>query len=220
MTGSLHFKLADRGVEFEAIHRLNYRTFVEEIPQHSPNAERRLVDRFHAENTYVIGLDGEELVGMVASRCRRPFSLDGNAGPRAATSAAPQVVDWAWRWTTATARASSRLGRCGRQPLPLRPRDHLGHGARAPVVPAPGFVRSVRWSAIKGSIPADVPTLADYAAHGAHLEVDAQHRITNLMPGPAPRARPWPRLFRTNPCRTATPSSPRSCIACAAGCAN
>src|SRR5258706_9177942 len=76
MTGSLHFKLADRGVEFEAIHRLNYRTFVEEIPQHSPNAERRLVDRFHAENTYVIGLDGEELVGMVASRCRRPFSLD------------------------------------------------------------------------------------------------------------------------------------------------
>jgi GNAT superfamily N-acetyltransferase len=55
---------------------LNYRTFVEEIPQHPPNAERRLVDRFHAENTYAICLDGKELVGMVAGRCTRPFSLD------------------------------------------------------------------------------------------------------------------------------------------------
>ncbi|HRE06968.1 MAG TPA: hypothetical protein PKX00_15250 [Opitutaceae bacterium] len=31
---SLHFKLATEAWEFEAIHRLNYRTFVEEIPQH------------------------------------------------------------------------------------------------------------------------------------------------------------------------------------------
>jgi predicted N-acetyltransferase YhbS len=62
--------------DFDAIHRLNYETFVEEIPQHAPNAERRLVDRYHAGNTYVICLADEQLVGMVCGRCDRPFSLD------------------------------------------------------------------------------------------------------------------------------------------------
>lgn len=73
---TLVFKLADQPWEFEAIHALNYRTFVEEIPQHHSNTEKRLVDRFHAENTYAICLDGNTLVGMVAGRGQRPFSLD------------------------------------------------------------------------------------------------------------------------------------------------
>jgi GNAT superfamily N-acetyltransferase len=62
--------------DFDAIHRLNYATFVEEIPQHAPNDERRLVDRLHDENTYVICMADERLVGMVCGRCERPFSLD------------------------------------------------------------------------------------------------------------------------------------------------
>lgn len=62
--------------DFDAIHALNYETFVEEIPQHSPNAERRLVDRFHAENTYVVCISDTRLVGMVCGRCQRPFSRD------------------------------------------------------------------------------------------------------------------------------------------------
>ena len=72
----MHFKIASEPSEFEAIHRLNYRTFVEEIPQHPQNGERRLVDRFHAENTYAICLDDAELVGMICGRAQRPFSLD------------------------------------------------------------------------------------------------------------------------------------------------
>ncbi len=72
----LIYRIATLDAEFEAIHRLNYRTFVEEIPQHAPDASRRLVDRFHDENVYAICLAGEELVGMVAGRCARPFSLD------------------------------------------------------------------------------------------------------------------------------------------------
>ena len=72
----LIFKIAMEPFEFELIHRLNYRTFVEEIPQHSANREKRLVDRFHEENTYIICMSGEELVGMVALRGQRPFSLD------------------------------------------------------------------------------------------------------------------------------------------------
>lgn len=74
---SVAFRLAREAWEFEAIHRLNYETFVEEIPQHQPNAERRLVDRFHHENTYVIAVRGERVVGMIALRSMRPFSLDG-----------------------------------------------------------------------------------------------------------------------------------------------
>lgn len=77
MTAStLCFKVASEPDEFEQIHRLNYETFVEEIPQHPANPERRLVDRFHAENTYLIALHGPALAGMVAVRDRRPFSLD------------------------------------------------------------------------------------------------------------------------------------------------
>ena len=70
------FKQATEAAEFQQIHALNYRTFVEEIPQHPPNAERLLRDRFHADNTYLIGMDGEQLAGMLAVRDMRPFSLD------------------------------------------------------------------------------------------------------------------------------------------------
>ena len=76
MKPALVFKTADTPEEFEAIHALNYRTFAEEIPQHAANGERRLVDKFHAENTYLIACAGTKLAGMIAVRDRRPFSLD------------------------------------------------------------------------------------------------------------------------------------------------
>ena len=72
----LLIKLASENWEFEQIHHLNYRTFVEEIPQHARNAERRLVDRFHDENLYVIARQGMTVIGMLALRTKRPFSLD------------------------------------------------------------------------------------------------------------------------------------------------
>jgi aspartate aminotransferase-like enzyme len=72
----LQFKIASEESEFEQIHQLNYKTFVEEIPQHQPSATPRLVDKFHAENTYLICLCGGQLVGMMAVRGNRPFSLD------------------------------------------------------------------------------------------------------------------------------------------------
>jgi len=76
MAGTLTFKVATEQKEFEQIHRLNYETFVEEIPQHKPNADRALVDKFHRENTYIICKQGDELLGMLAVRGNRPFSLD------------------------------------------------------------------------------------------------------------------------------------------------
>lgn len=76
MFGTLEFKLATEDWEFSQIHRLNYATFVEEIPQHSINTDQALIDKFHHENTYIICLDRSKLVGMIAVRGKRPFSLD------------------------------------------------------------------------------------------------------------------------------------------------
>ncbi len=70
------FKFANQETEIEQIHRLNYTAFVEEIPQHAPNPERRLVDQFHHENTYAIVVEEDEVVAMLALRSNRPFSLD------------------------------------------------------------------------------------------------------------------------------------------------
>src|SRR5215468_2941700 len=72
----LVFKCANEDWEFELIHRLNYKTFVEEIQQHQASPTQRLVDKFHDENTYLICLSGKKLVGMLAVRGNRPFSLD------------------------------------------------------------------------------------------------------------------------------------------------
>jgi aspartate aminotransferase-like enzyme len=73
----LTFKIAREPRELEQVHTLQYKAFVEEIPQHTPNEQERHVDRFHDENTYIVALDGERVIGSVAFRCRRPFSLDG-----------------------------------------------------------------------------------------------------------------------------------------------
>lgn len=75
-THPLEFKVATEEWEFEQVHELNYRTFVEEIPQHQASTTPRLVDKFHGENTYLICLHGKRVVGMIAARGRRPFSLD------------------------------------------------------------------------------------------------------------------------------------------------
>ncbi|MGM0844710.1 MAG: aminotransferase class V-fold PLP-dependent enzyme [Bacillota bacterium] len=75
-TDSLHYKIANEREEFNQIHRMNYETFSEEIPQHSRNEDKMLIDRFHNENTYIIAKKGNGLVGMVAVRGNRPFSLD------------------------------------------------------------------------------------------------------------------------------------------------
>lgn len=74
------FKIADEDWEFRKIHRLNYDTFVEEIRQHGVNDRGSLVDKFHDENNYIICLQDDELIGMVALRDKRPFSLDHKLG--------------------------------------------------------------------------------------------------------------------------------------------
>ncbi len=73
---SFTVKIADQDWELDQICRLNHQTFSEEIPQHEKTDTGFLVDKFHSENQYIICLVDNEIVGMVALRDKRPFSLD------------------------------------------------------------------------------------------------------------------------------------------------
>ncbi len=69
-------KLATEDWEFEQLFNLNYKTFVEEINQHQQNNSKKLVDKFHDKNKYLIVLQDKELIGMMSINEHRPFSLD------------------------------------------------------------------------------------------------------------------------------------------------
>lgn len=73
-------KIARTEAEFKEIAKLNYTTFVEEIPQHETHASGVRIDPYHDQNTYLIVLSDTELVGMIALRSDRPFSLDRKIG--------------------------------------------------------------------------------------------------------------------------------------------
>ncbi|CAM3913973.1 aminotransferase class V-fold PLP-dependent enzyme [Lederbergia lenta] len=77
---SFIYKIANQPAEFDQIKQLNYRTFVEEIPQHEKNDSHTLVDKFHDENTYIVCLKEGQVIGMICVRSNRPFSLDGKIG--------------------------------------------------------------------------------------------------------------------------------------------
>lgn len=192
MPDTLTFKLADQPAEFEALHRLNYRTFVEEIPQHPPNAQGRLVDRFHAENTYAICLDGGRLVGMIAGRCQRPFSLDAKVPGLDALlpphTKAVEVrllaVEPSHRQHRVFARLAGVLARHFRRQgcdLALisgtvrqtRLYRHLGFQPLGPLV-----------GDEKARFQPMVMTLPDYAPRATHLEVLAGRPTLQLQPGP------------------------------------
>ena len=73
---NINVKVADQPWELEEVSRLNHQTFSEEIQQHEKTSTGLLIDKFHEENQYVICQYGAEIVGMLALRDIRPFSLD------------------------------------------------------------------------------------------------------------------------------------------------
>ena len=70
------FRLAESQEDFVKIHKLNYETFVKEIPQHTSNEEGMLVDAFHDKNLYFMCQYDNHLVGMVSVNADPPFSLE------------------------------------------------------------------------------------------------------------------------------------------------
>jgi aspartate aminotransferase-like enzyme len=75
--GHYIFKMAETEQELDQVHRLNYRTFVDEIPQHADTGTGVLVDKFHDKNSYLIALRGGTVVGMLSVHDRPPFSVAG-----------------------------------------------------------------------------------------------------------------------------------------------
>jgi aspartate aminotransferase-like enzyme len=73
--GGYIFKRADTTEELEQIHRLNFRTFVNEIPQHPDPGTGRLIDKFHDKNLYFIAVRDGRVVAMVSSHDEPPFSV-------------------------------------------------------------------------------------------------------------------------------------------------
>ena len=73
--GRYLFKAAETSAEHEQLHRLNYETFVREVPQHDDPGDGRLVDKFHDKNRYFVALEGERVVGMLSVHDRPPFSI-------------------------------------------------------------------------------------------------------------------------------------------------
>lgn len=73
--GKYVFKRAETTQEFEQIHRLNHRTFVEEIPQHHSTDTGLLVDKFHHKNRYLIAVKEGRVIGMVSVHDQPPFSV-------------------------------------------------------------------------------------------------------------------------------------------------
>ncbi len=62
--------------EYDQIYALNYKTCVEEIPQHAQKEDKKLIDQFHSKNQYIIALAKDQLVGMISYHMERPFSLE------------------------------------------------------------------------------------------------------------------------------------------------
>jgi hypothetical protein len=62
--------------ELIELHQLNYKTFVEEIPQHPANDSRILVDRFNDVSKWLVAKKENKICGMVCYNLNRPFSLD------------------------------------------------------------------------------------------------------------------------------------------------
>lgn len=192
MSPDLHFKLAQSEAEFEAIHRLNYRSFVEEIPQHPPNPERRLVDRFHLENTYAIALHDGELVGMIAGRCQRPFSLDQKLPDldrhlpphRKVVEVRLLAVEPRFRKQAVFAHLAGTLANhfraqgCDLAIISgtLREQKLYRHLGFRPFGPQVGDA--------KAPYQPMALTLTDYARHAGQLEVIGGRPVTNLLPGP------------------------------------
>jgi aspartate aminotransferase-like enzyme len=73
--GRYTFKRAETPQEMEQIHRLNYQTFVSEIPQHPDPGTGRLVDKFHHKNAYFIAVEDDQVIGMVCGHDQPPFSV-------------------------------------------------------------------------------------------------------------------------------------------------
>ena len=200
----LTFKFATEDWEFEQIHRLNYKTFVEEIPQHHPSPTQRLVDRFHAENTYLIGLQNRKLVGMLAVRgtpavLARPetaqsrFPSAGRAGPSAKSGCLPSEKKFRGaRGGQVLQGILALLWQHGVE-KGLRPRHHFRHHAAVQILSASRF-RAVRPGRRQRgrAVPADVRHARNVRGHRPRISALVARALVSAQRGEFSARARWP----------------------------
>jgi len=92
--GRYVFKAAETPDEHEQLHRLNYETFVREVPQHDDPGNGRLVDKFHDKSLYFVALDASRVVGMLSVHDLPPFSVaDKLADPSVLERLGPRPLE-------------------------------------------------------------------------------------------------------------------------------
>lgn len=70
------FRAPESDADWDAVRRLNHRTFAEELGQHDQAAERRLVDPMESRSRYVLAAHGDTVVGMVCAHDEPPYSVE------------------------------------------------------------------------------------------------------------------------------------------------
>jgi aspartate aminotransferase-like enzyme len=213
------FKVAEQDWEFEAIHALNYKTFVEEIPQHAANEDRKLVDKFHHENTYIICVHEERktLAGMIAYRDQRPFSLDGKL--ENLDSYLPDVrkiceirllaVEDAYRYTRITQGLIALLteyadGQCCDMFIisgtvrQIKLYKYLGFTPFGPLVGTEGAEYQPMYAAIERY--RDLQGKSRSFAKNAPKMANDDTMLFNFLPGPVDFARQVQEVYKDKPC--------------------
>ena len=192
----MQVKIASEPWEFEQIHALNHETFTGEIPQYRPLETGRLVDKFHEDNVYVIGLRDDRVAGMIAIRRRRPFSLDQKLPnldsylPERRSICElrllavekrdrrgrllPSIFDFVWRYCLGEGYDLALISGTTRQ---LKLYEHLGFVPFGPLVGTPGAVFQPMMLTLERFAPR-APRLFRAA------DAPAQSSAASFLPGP------------------------------------
>lgn len=70
------FREARTVEEIEQLHRLNHRTFADELGQYGRRPDGVLVDRLHESNRYFVALERGNVIGMLSINATPPFSIE------------------------------------------------------------------------------------------------------------------------------------------------
>lgn len=86
------FRYAETEQDYEKLRRLNHAAFAEELGQHEPRPDGRLIDRFEQKSRFLLALDGERLAAMVCWSMERPFSIESRLSDARVLDGLPQPL--------------------------------------------------------------------------------------------------------------------------------
>ncbi|MGB9610586.1 MAG: GNAT family N-acetyltransferase, partial [Bryobacteraceae bacterium] len=86
------YRYAETEEDFDRLRRLNHAAFAEELGQHEPRPNGRLIDRFEQKSRFLLALEGERLAAMVCWSMERPFSVESRLSDARVLEELPQPL--------------------------------------------------------------------------------------------------------------------------------